>query len=103
MVEDISHSAGCLALRLRRVAAVLVSPLCRSGRFLTLSGAYESVCEPLPFRAANVDHSGRTPIAAIMRPVLPNSARCEKKRVVSHAVHPPTMLMCSARNPASSS
>ena len=36
-----------------------------------------------------------------MRPVLPNSARCEKKRVVSHAVHPSTMLMCSARNPAS--
>jgi len=48
-------------------------------------------------------YSGRIAMTAIMRPVLPNSARWEKKRVVSQAVQPSTTLICSSRRPASSS
>ena len=50
-----------------------------------------------------VIYSGRIPITAIILPVLPNSARCEKKRCVSHAVHPSTVAMRSGRTPAASS
>ena len=46
----------------------------------------------------NLYHSGRIPITAIIRPVLPNSARCEKKRLVSQAVQPSITLMCSLRD-----
>ena len=42
-------------------------------------------------------------MTAIILPVLPNSARCEKKRVVSHAVQPSITLMCPPLIPASSS
>lgn len=50
-----------------------------------------------------VNYSGRIPITAIILPVLPNSARCEKNLLVSHAVHPSMMEICSGRTPASSS
>ena len=50
-----------------------------------------------------VNYSGRIPITAIILPVLPNSARCEKKRLVSHAVQPSMMEMCSGPTPAASS
>ena len=48
-------------------------------------------------------YSALIPITAIIRPVLPNSARCEKKRAVRTRCSPRSTLMCSSRIPASCS
>ena len=49
------------------------------------------------------NYSERIPMAAIILPVWPNSARCEKKRAVSQAVQPSMTVMFSSETPASSS